>query len=261
VRRRSISVVVWVVALAALATVWAAGAMGERSQSGNVVVSLSGEIRPHFLPRLRPVPVSIALSSDFSTADGGRLPQLRRISIAVGRRGRLGEAGLPACPIARVQVTTLRRALAECGPARVGFGHLSGEVTIPGQRSFSIDGRILAFNGRLKGGRTAVLADVHSKAPPVSFVMPFVLRRGAAGAVLTAKLPRAAGGWIHVDHFDLTLQRRYGYRGQRRSYLSARCAVPKGFTAIVFPLLQATYSFAGGHDVSAVAMRGCSVRR
>lgn len=258
--RRILSAAACALALAAAAP-WVGTALGERAQSGNVIASLAGEIKPHFLPRLRAVPVSLSLSSDFSTADGSELPQLRRISIGVGKRGKLNQAGLPVCPIARIEVTNLRQALAKCDSARVGFGHLSGEVAIAGQRSFSLDGKIVAFNGRLRNGKMAVLADVHSKAPPVSFVMPFLLSGSGGSTRLAAKLPRAAGGWIHVDHFDLTLKRRFQYRGESRSYLNASCAVPKGFTAIVFPLAQATYSFAGDRDVTATAMRGCSVRK
>ncbi len=250
------------VALAtALAAIAAAGAVGERSQSGKVIASLSGEIKPHFLPRLRAVPVSLSVSSNFSTADGSRLPQLKQISISVGRRGELGAAGLPTCPSAAIEATNRRQALARCGAARVGFGHLSGEITLAGQPSFAIDGKIVAFNGELRGGHTVVLADVHSQAPPVSFVMPFVLSPSASGTVMTAKLPRAAGGWIHVDHFDLTLKRLFRHGGERRSFLNARCSVPKGFTGIPFPLAEATYTFAGDRRVRVQMIRSCSVRK
>jgi len=239
-----------------------AGASGERAQSGNLIASLQGEITPHFLPRTRAVPVAISLSSDFSTADGSRLPQLRQISIDVGKRGQLGYQGLPICRSVRIRATNLDEALEACGSALVGHGHLSGQISIPGQAPFDFDGRILTFNGRLANGHVAALADVHSKAPPVSFVMPFVIDKAAAGDTkLVAKLPRAAGGLVHVTHFDLTLERRFRYRGEERSYLEASCAVPRGFTAIVFPLAQATYSFAGGHSVTATATRGCSVRK
>lgn len=249
-------------AAAVLALALCASASGERSQSGNLIVSLKGEITPHFLPRTRPVPVAIGLSSDFSTADGGPLPQLRQIAIEVGNRGKLGYRGLPVCKPARVRVTSKSGALAACGSALVGKGHLGGQIGIDGQAPFAFDGRILAFNSRLADGRVVALADVHSEAPPVSFVMPFVIHGGGKrGTKLVAKLPHLAGGLIHVTHFDLTLKRRFRYRGEERSYLSANCAVPRGFTALVFPLLQATYTFAGGHSVTATATRGCSVRK
>lgn len=235
--------------------------MAERAASGNLIASLSGEIRPHFLPRLRSVPIAIDLSSDFSTSDGSRLPQLRKISLAVGRRGKLSREGLPVCAAARVRATNWRQAMRACGPALVGHGHLEAEVAIGVQKPFAMKARILAFNSRLENGGLAMLADVHSEAPPVSFTMPFVTSMGKGRTVLTAKLPEAAGKWAHVTHFDLTLERRYRFQGKPRSFLSGRCSVPKGFTGIVFPLAEATYSFAGGRRVLARATRGCSVKK
>lgn len=239
-----------------------ASASGERAQSGNLIASLKSEMTPHFLPRTRPVPVSISLSSDFYTADGSPLPELRRISLLVGGgHGQLGPEGLPVCPEGRIQARTRQRALAECGSALVGKGQMNGEVHIEGQPPFPFRGRMLMFNGKRADGRPVALADVHSSSPPVSFVMPFVPRGEDGGAELTAELPRVAGGFVRVSHFDLTLYRRFRYRGEVRGYLNASCAVPRGFTAIVAPVVQATYDFVGGRSVTVVASRGCSVRK
>jgi hypothetical protein len=248
-------------ALALLGALAAGSATAERASSGNLIASLSGEIRPHSLPRLHSAPIAIDLSSDFSTTDGSRLPQLRRISIAVGNRGQISRDGLPVCKSSRLRATTWEQSLQACEPAIVGHGHLDAKVAIGSQKPFAMEGRIVAYNGTLKDGRLAVLADVHSEAPPVSFTMPFVLGARKGRTLLSAKLPEAAAEWAHVTHFDLTLERRYSVNGERRSFLSGRCAVPKGFTGIVFPLAAATYNFAGGRRVVATATRGCSVRK
>jgi hypothetical protein len=253
------------IAMATIAgmALWAASAVGERAQTGNIVASLKGDIRPHFLPRTRAVPVSVGVSSDFSTADGSALPQLRTIALGIGGRGKLDHSGLPLCREARIQATTWNGALGECGAALVGRGRMDGEIHVQGQAAFDFHGRMLLFNGRLDDGRPAALADVVSKGPPVSFVIAFVARprAGAGGTELVARLPRAAGGFVRVSHFDLSLGRRFRYRGSPRSYLNASCAVPAGFTALVVPMLEATYTFAGGHSVTVVASRGCSVRQ
>jgi hypothetical protein len=258
--------IVTVASLAALAVLgsgfWGATASGERTQVGQLIVSLDGQITPHFLPRTQPKPVSISVNSNFSTADRSPLPALRRISVGVGSQGTLHRRGLPTCRLERVRATTSERALEECGAALVGRGHLDGAIQIPGQAPFPLEGEILAFNGEIDG-RPAILADVHSEAPPVSFVMPFLIDReeGAVGTTLSAKLPHALGGLIQVTHFDLTLRRRFRHRGEERSYLTASCAVPAGFTALVFPLAKVTYEFSGGRRVTVTAIRSCSVKR
>lgn len=244
----------------AVTALWVASASGERAQSGNVIASLRSEMTPHFLPRTREVPVSLSLSSDFSTEGGGPLPELRRITLEVGGHGKLGHRGLPVCREERILDRTQRRALAECGAALVGTGHLDGEIRLEGQQPFPFRGRMLMFNGRLNG-RAVALADVHSTSPPVSFLMRFVPSRGEGGTRLSAKLPKVDGGFVRVSHFDLTMDRRFEHRGETRGYVNASCAVPKGFTALVFPVVEATYDFAGGRSVRVTAWRGCSVRK
>jgi len=263
VRPRSIAAVACLLVAVAVGGGLRAGvASAERKQVGPVIVSLEGEITPHFLHRTKPEPVAISVGSDFSTEDGSPLPALRRISVGVGSQGALHRRGLPRCPLEQVQARTRERALAECGPALVGKGSLDGAIQIPGQTAFRFEGRVLAFNGEVDG-RPAILADVHSKAPPVSFVMPFLIGRetGMVGTTLSAKLPRALGGLVQVTHFDLTLERRFEHRGKARSYLTASCAVPAGFTALVFPLARVTYDFEGGRSVTVTAIRSCSVKR
>jgi hypothetical protein len=259
-RRRCSSVAVIMVAVGVAVALVVAAASGERAQEGNLIVSLSGELSPHDLPRVGTAPVKISLDSAFSTADGSRLPQLRRIAIKFGNRGKLTYRGLPICPEASIRFTALAGALAACRSALVGRGRLEAEVGVPGQRSFPIVAQMLAFNGIGAHGRRLILADVHSEAPPVSLVMRFTVRRGARATVLAASLPAAAGSWARVSRFDLTLQRRFRYRGHWHSFVTAGCSVPVGFTGIVFPLAQATYGFAGGGQVSVATTRGCSVR-
>jgi hypothetical protein len=248
---------------AAIAMVVAPTAAGERAQSGDIVASLQAEMKPHFLPRDEMKPVTVALSSNIGNADGGPLPRLREISLALGGRGQIEYRGLPLCREARIRATNASEALAECGTALVGSGHLDGSVSLAGQESFPFRGRLLMFNGRLADGRHVAFADVVSKAPPVSFLLRFLThgptRQGPAE--LSARLPRVAGGFVHVSHIDMTLGRRFGPPRARRGYLNASCALPPGFTAFVVPVVEATYSFAGGRSVSVVASRGCSVRR
>jgi hypothetical protein len=236
---------------------------GERAQSGDIVASLQAEMSPHFLPRDETRPVTVAISSDISSAHDRSLPALRRISLALGGRGRLEYRGVPLCHEAQVRVTNEEEALRECGAALVGSGHLDGSIRLAGQESFPFRGRLLMFNGRLAHGRHVAFAVVVSKAPPVSFVLRFLTHPATRHrpTELSARLPRVAGGFVQVRHIDLSLGRSFGPAGDRRGYLDASCALPPGFTAFVIPVVEATYSFAGGHSVSVTASRGCSVRR
>ncbi|HEX4306526.1 MAG TPA: hypothetical protein VHZ54_10845 [Solirubrobacterales bacterium] len=248
-------------AMVALALAPLAG--GERAQSGDIVASLKAGMSPHFLPRDRTQPVTVAISSDISSAHGRSLPPLRGISLALGGSGRIERRGLPTCREAQIRVTNEQEALHECGAALVGSGHLDGSIRLAGQESLPFRGRLLMFNGRLSTGRHVALAAVVSKAPPVSFVMRFLTRPATPNrpTELSARLPRVAGAFVGISHLDMSLGRTFGPAGRRRGYLEASCALPPGFTAFVVPVVEATYSFAGGHSVSVTASRGCSVKR
>jgi len=234
----------------------------ERSGGDGVVVSLDGSISPRRLPRDRPAPVSVTLAGTVRVVAGAQLPQLQRIDLAFGSRGGLDTAGLPSCPRGRLRNATGSQALARCGTALVGRGAIATEVALNPQQPVIAAARVLAFNGRAHG-RPAVWVHAYSSSPPVSFVLPFFLRRpsgGAYGVLLRAPVAAALGRWPRLRSFEMTFGRSYRAGGVRHSYLSARCPLPPRFHFAPFPLARATYVFANGPTLSTTILRGCGVR-
>jgi hypothetical protein len=245
-------------AMVLLAALCVANAGAERAQKGNLIVSLDTSLSPHALPRVGQAPATVRIQARFTTTDGSRVPQLRTMAIVLGARQK-PDNSLPACPLAEVEATSASQALRVCGQALVGHGHLAAWIFLPGQHQVPFDAQLLAFNGISSKGRPVILADVHSKNPPVSFVMRFLVKTIAKGTAtaLVAKLPAAAGKWAHVERFNLVLGRRFEREGEMHSYLNAGCPAPPGFGGFVFPIAEATYGFAGGRVISASAVRGC----
>ncbi len=238
-------------------------AHGERAQSGNVIVSLNGRISPLELPRNRSAPVAVHLEGRVRTADGSPLPRVARLELELAGRDLLFTRGLAVCPRGRLRNATTQQALQRCGSARVGGGRLEAEIFVPEQAPFAIKAQMVAFNGRTAGGRQAVWAHAHSENPPVSLMLPFVIRAGHGSfpTVLVASLPEAAGYLPHLANFQLTLGRTFTSRGKRRSYISASCPVPRPFTAGFLTFARATYSFAterpDERQVSVESVRSC----
>jgi hypothetical protein len=247
-----------IVALALLAS-FGPAASGERVQRGNLVVSLNGDIAPRQLPRDRASPVALRLEGEVRTADGSTLPRLRQIELALAGQGLLSTRGLPVCPRARLRNADREQALERCGTALVGRGRLTATIFVPQQPPFAVRGRLLAFNGRTKGGRRAVWVHTFASDPPVSIVLPFVVRHrsGAFGTALVARVSRSVGPWPRLASFEMTLWRRFWYRGKRRSYLSASCPVPAHFTAGFLSFARATYGFVDGRSLSIETVRSC----
>jgi len=249
------------VALALLGGLLAGLASGERSQRGNLIVSLDGGLSPLRLPRQRPAPVAVHLEGGLRTADGSLLPRVTRIELGLPGQGILSTRGLPVCPRRRLLNTKRPEALTTCGPALIGHGRLEAEVVVPHQAPFTIEARLLAFNGRFDGAR-AVLLHATADNPPISVVLPFRIRSGGGrlGTVLIGDLPRALGPLPHFAGFEMTLSRHYSYRGESRSYLSASCPIPPRLTAGFFSFARVDLTLADGRRIGTGIVRGCRAR-
>jgi len=238
-------------------------AHGELSGSNGLLVSFGGGFTPRSLPRDRDVPVEVNLNVSIKTTDGARPPQLRRITLAVNRYGRLTTKGLPTCRPGLLESTDPPTALARCGDALVGRGHFGANVEFPNRDPFPVEGKMLAFNGRAHG-RPAVLLHVHGSTPvDVTVVLTFTIhhpKRGKFGTVLSTRIPRLASDLGYVTDVDLVFNRKYRYRGKQYSFLSARCAAPTGFPGAIFSFTRGTFTFASGKPIVTTLTRDCLVR-
>jgi hypothetical protein len=252
---------VTVFALTALAAV---AAHGEVFQHESLRVSVNASIAPHALPRQRPAPVTVRLGGRISTADGTRPPALQELSIEMNRAGLLSSRGLPTCSAPRIQQKTTEAALATCREALVGHGSFGASVDFPGAPAIPAEGKALVFNGHV-GGRPGMLLHLYGSRPVrAAFVLPFAIShrsRGRFGSVLSTRIPNLASGLGYITRLQIQIGRRYSYRGGRRSFLSASCAAPAGFSGGPFELAKMTFSFDDGRQVVAPLERNCRVRR
>jgi hypothetical protein len=196
------------------------------------------------------------------TADRSPLPRVNRLKLELGWRGELLTKGLPVCPQVRLRGITTEQALERCGGSLVGRGKLRAKIFLPDQYPFQVRASLLAFNGRTKVGRRAVLVHAYTKDPPISFVIPFVVHRqeGTFQTVLVTTLRRSVGTWPHVASFKVDIARSFFNDGKRRSYLNAKCPLPPHFTAGFLSFARATYTFAGGKELSTESVRSCRAR-
>lgn len=249
------------IAAALLAGIATERSGAEQTQQGTLVSSLQGELRPLALPRDHLAPVAVHLEARLRTSDGSLLPRVTRLEIGLPGQGVLSTRGLPACPLKRLRNTRTPEALAACRTALVGQGRLRAVVALPNQDPFTVDARLLAFNARL-GGHRAVLLHAGAANPPTSSVLPLLVKRGSGrfSTALAGAVSPALGPWPHLEQFEVTLFRRYRYRGARRSYLSASCPIPPGLTAGFFSFARASYGLAGGARIATAIARGCRAR-
>lgn len=236
-----------------LAAATAPVASAEVAQKDGVRVSVAGRISPTRLPRRASAPVSVSVAGHIAPTVPGSLPQLERIAVAINSHGRLNYDKIPLCRLGRIDPSTTAEALAACRSSLIGEGRFSADVKIPEQSPFPSRGRLLAFNGRLRG-HPAIFAHIFGTEPvPTSYVLPFAIEpsHGAYGASLEASLPRVTGEWGYVTGVSLDLQPRF---------LSASCPAPAGTGAAPFPLLRTSFGFGGGLELTSTLVRRCRVR-
>lgn len=231
-------------------------------ERGDLFVNFRGGLMPAALPRDSLAPIGVSVSGTVKTLSGERPPALRRIEIELNRGGVLDTRGLPRCSVAKIEATSADQALAACRRALVGTGSYSASTAFPEQAAFPSDGKILAFNAFIDGHR-AILAHIYGSDPaPMTRLITFDIReaRGTYGTILSGELPVNVNRYGYVKRLSLNLFRRYTYRGQRRSYLSAACPAPAGFPAASFSFARASMDFADGRHLKSTLTRTCRVR-
>lgn len=245
----------------AIALLGATIARGEVEQNGNLRLNLDAGFTPRTLPRDKEVPVRVDFDLAVKTTDGSTPPQLKSVALAVNSYGKLSTQGLPACQSSRLEATSSEAALARCRSALVGRGRFGANVDFP-NIEFPVKGRMLAFNSRLNG-RPAIALHVYGSNPvEATIVLMFKISyptRGRFGTVLSTKIPQVAAELGYVTDLSLTFSRRYRYKGEARSFLSARCAAPAGFPGALFAFARVSFAFSNEQTLSPTLTRDCLV--
>lgn len=253
------------IAVSALCLGGATFAAAEVVQKDNLRVSVEGKLSPKKLPRKGTAPISVSVGWDIATTDGSPPPNLKKLRIEINRNGRFETEGLPTCPRSKIQPATTKRALSNCRPALVGKGGFSANISLKGQEgeSYTANGRLLVFNG-VEKGKPVLFGQIYSASPfATSFVIVFKvskIEKGDYGTALTATLPASLRSWGDLTGIEMSLSRKYSFKGKQRSYVSAGCPAPKGFGLASFKLAKTTFSFGGGKELSSTVTGDCKAR-
>jgi hypothetical protein len=255
--RKQMTLVVALAVALAIAAAAVAVAGGEKPAvvtAGSLRLSIGGGLSPTTLPRDELAPVSLHVDGGLANVDGSQPPALKEVVLDSDRNAVVNARGLPVCSLAQLQSRDTQAAARACPGAIVGKGLTEVEVSFPEQAPFSAIGPLVVFNGGVKGGVTTVFIHAYVSVPaPTAIVVALKIakeHKGPYGLHTVAEVPVIAGGAGSVTHFELTIHRLFAYRGQKQSFLEARC-VDGHFLA------DTTFKFRDGSQISGGIVRTC----
>lgn len=242
---------------AGLALMAVPGALAKREafQVGNLIVVGNGGIVPKKLPKRQQAPVAGHLVGEIKTTDGSHPPALETLSIDYDKTLYVSAKGLPVCPKGRLVARSTADAKQACPDAIVGSGEAEVEVAFPESRPFTAKGPIYLFNGGVHGGITLLYVHTYVAVPVPTAVIATVeisrVNRGKYGLHQTTEIPKIAGGAGSATKFDITVDRKFTYKGKQQSYLTASCPTGRYY-------IEGQAQFAGGPNVGITHVLPCT---
>jgi hypothetical protein len=247
-----------IVALAALGVLAVAGtAQAIKLRAGDIIIYAEGGFTPTKLPRHENAPITIHGGGRIDTVSGELPPILETIDIEYDRHGSVETTGLPVCRQGQLEATTVEQARAKCRGAIVGKGRGKAIVKFPEQAPIPASSPITIFNGPKKGGNYTVLAHAFLSHPVVTtFIVPVVIEKihkGLYGYRTQATIPKIANGAGVPISGELTIGKKWTFKGEKHSYINARCENGR---------LQARgqFGFKDGTLLAGTFLRPCQVR-
>ena len=252
-----------IAATLALSLLAASAATGENVQKGNIRINFHGSISPSKLPRNDLAPVAVQMGAKIRPADEAiELPRLTKIVLDINSNGVIENKGLATCSIGKLLNSSSAQAKRFCGDAEVGSGNVTLRVQFPGQGPFASNGPLVAFNGKAKG-KQVIFAHIDSRGKLNSTeVLTFFVKKtkGTYGTSLTADVGNIASGNGYISAFDMSLRRRYTLKGEKRSFISASCPLPKDVPVSTFSFARSTFGFEDGSKVVSKLTKQCRAR-
>jgi hypothetical protein len=267
------------VALALLVSAASAGAVSLDEEVP--AVTASAELSPSKLPRAHSAPASLTLGFTSEMPESTEIPRLAQIEIDLSHNVTLQSNDLPSCTEARL-LASYSSYRASCPGSLVGTGSVSSEVALyRNEEPVDVSGSLRAYYSE-EGGRRLILAQVKSAHPPLTYVIPFTLRRTAPPFGVSLLLPKRGmtsmrglcqrghpecfgtpytleGVYSHISDFEMTLHRLFSRKGKAGSFIRARCGASGGQTSIRFPLARFQLEYATGDILRGETDQRCRV--
>jgi hypothetical protein len=245
------------VAMAAVAT-----AKFEIFQAGNLVLKADGGVSPKALPKNTFAPVTVNVKGKIETKDGAHPPAFREALIDFDKNGKIDTTGLAVCKGGQLEARTTTSAKSVCGKSVVGSGSGRIQIAFPEQAPIPVNAPITVFNGGTSGGKTTLYIHTYITVPVPAAVVTTVtikkISKGRYGLGTVSKVPVIAGGSGSVLDFNIQFGKTYNYKGQKKSYITARCTDGKFHAKVNKAIFKAEAGDRKQTTLSGIIIRPCT---
>jgi hypothetical protein len=246
------AVAVLAVSIAASAAVAGPTVVGP---NGNTQL-IDSQIRPKKLSKKRFTPGTLkvrTLTTSTTAPTGVPIPAVHA-TIDFDRNAKLYTKGLPTCNPAKLQNQSTENALRACGNAKIGGGRAVALLVV-GPTVYTVNQTVTAFNGIPKGGKPVVILHTYGTTPiqttlvltgPVS-----QYNKEGFGPRLDLDIPLIAGGTGALKEVEVKIDKKWRFKGIKRSFLSAKCPNKKTLKT------RGRFTFRDGESLTAFSKQSC----
>jgi hypothetical protein len=189
-------------------------------RAGPVEVTAEGGFTPTTLPKHETAPITLHGEGRIGNTEGGLPPILKTLTVWYDKHGAVVTKGLPYCTKGKLAATTSATARKVCASSIVGEGRGTAVIAFPEQKPFKASSPITIFN-------PTVLAHAYLSVPaPTTYIVPVEIQKvhaGPYGFRTEATIPKIAGGYGIPLEGELTIGKKWTFKGQKLSYANASC--------------------------------------
>jgi hypothetical protein len=218
--------------------------------------SIDSLIAPKKLSKTKFTPGTLkvtTLTTSTTAANGVPSPAVHA-TIDFDRNARLYTKGLPTCDPAKLQSQSTEVAERVCGKAKIGSGNAIALLPV-GPTVYNVEQTVTAFNGVPKGGKPVVVLHTYGTTPlQTTLVLVGTVsnyNKEGYGPRLDLEIPLIAGGTGALKEFQVKIDKKWRFKGEKRSFISAKCPNSKRLKA------RGKFDYRDGESLTAFSKQTC----
>jgi len=253
--RRSPILIGAIAVLAAVVAATAAWAGPTVTAPDGNTQSIDVQVRPKRLSKKTLTPATLevtTLTTSTSNPSGVPSPAVHAV-IDFDKNLRLYTKGLPTCDSGKLQNQSTEVAERVCRSAKIGSGHATAYLVAG--KVYEVPQTVTAFNGVPKGGKPTIILHTYGTTPlQVSLVLEGTVsnyNKEGYGPRLDLDIPLIAGGTGALKEFNVKIDKKWRFKGVKRSFISAKCPNSKKLKA------RGTFTYRDGEALTALSKQSC----